>query len=230
MKPTFTAPSSATTLTFSLVVKDGSQTSTADTVNVIVSSGSSDIAPNATVTASTQSTSSGQTAAKAVDGVADGYPTSPTNEWATVNGGAGSWLKLVWGSAQTIDEVVLYDRPNLSDQVTGGTLTFSDGSTVPVPSLNNDGTATTITFPAKTTTSLLFTVTSVSASTGSVGLARRSWSFRPVRVAAALRRPRPTRVPTRWSVQEPRSSWTGRAATTRGPTRPISGRRPRVRP
>ena len=171
VKPTFTAPSSATTLTFSLVVKDGSQTSTADTVNVIVSSGSSDIAPNATVTASSQSTSSGQTAAKAVDGVADGYPTSPTNEWATVNGGAGSWLKLVWGSAQTIDEVVLYDRPNLSDQVTGGTLTFSDGSTVPVPSLNNDGTATTITFPAKTTTSLLFTVTSVSASTGSVGLA-----------------------------------------------------------
>ena len=65
---------------------------------------------------------------------------------------------------------MLYDRPNSDDQVTGGTLTFSDGSTVNVPSLNNDGTATTITFPAKTTTSLLFTVTSVSSTTQNVGL------------------------------------------------------------
>jgi hypothetical protein len=69
-----------------------------------------------------------------------------------------------------MSKVVLYDRPNANDQITGATLTFSDGSTVQVPALNNDGTATTVTFPAKTTTSLKVTVTSVSASTQNVGL------------------------------------------------------------
>jgi hypothetical protein len=128
------------------------------------------VALNATATASSQDVSNSQTANKAIDGVIDGWPGDYTKEWATVGGGAGSWLKLTWTSAQTITKVVLYDRPNLNDQVTGGTLTFSDGSTVAVPSLNNDGSATTVTFPAKTTTSLLFTVNSVSASTGNVGL------------------------------------------------------------
>ena len=123
------------------------------------------------MTASSQNTSTGQTAAKAIDGVIDGSPGDYTKEWATDGGGAGSWLKLTWTSPQTINQVVLYDRPNTDDQATGGTLTFSDGSTVNVPALNNNGSATTITFPAKTTTSVLFTVTSVSPTTQNVGLA-----------------------------------------------------------
>ena len=83
----------------------------------------------------------------------------------------GSWLKLTWTTAQTMNKVVLYDRPNADDQVTGGTLTFSDGTTVNVPTLNNDGSATAVTFPTKTTTSLLVTVTSVSSTTLNIGLA-----------------------------------------------------------
>ena len=67
--------------------------------------------------------------------------------------------------------IVLYDRPNLDDQITGGNIQFSDGSSVPVGTLNNDGSAVTISFPAKTITSLQLNITSVSASTVNVGLA-----------------------------------------------------------
>ncbi|MEW1961020.1 hypothetical protein AB0269_01000, partial [Microbacterium sp. NPDC077644] len=81
------------------------------------------------------------------------------------------WLLLSWSSSQIIDRVVLYDRPNESDHITGGVLTLSDGSTVEVPALNNDGSATVVAFPARATTSLLFTVTAVSDSTRNVGLA-----------------------------------------------------------
>lgn len=129
------------------------------------------VAPTATVTASSENAAYGQQAAAAVDGVIAGWPADPTAEWATVGGRAGSWLKLAWATPHTLDKVTLYDRPNLLDQVTGGTLTFSDGTTVPVPALHNDGTATTVTFPPLTTSSVLFTATSVSASTQNVGLA-----------------------------------------------------------
>ncbi len=53
----------------------------------------------------------------------------------------GAWLKLVWGSAYTVNQVVLYDRPNSTEQITSATLSFSDGSSVTVGALNNDGTA-----------------------------------------------------------------------------------------
>ncbi|HZS46304.1 MAG TPA: PIG-L family deacetylase [Blastocatellia bacterium] len=119
---------------------------------------STNVALNATVTASSQNINTGQTAAKAIDGVIDGYPNDYTKEWATVGGGPGSWLKLTWSSSQTINKVVLYDRPNLDDQVLAATMVFSDGSSIPVGALNNDGTATTVTFPSKTITSLTFTV------------------------------------------------------------------------
>jgi LmbE family N-acetylglucosaminyl deacetylase len=171
VKPTFTAPGTAGTLTFQLVVSDGTLVSQPSTVTITVNATNPNIAPNATVTASSQNTSTSQLATNAVDGIIDGYPGDYTKEWATVGGGAGSWLNLAWSGPQTINEVVLYDRPNLNDQITGGTLTFSDGSTVTVPSLNNGGTATTITFPAKTTTSLKLTITTVSATTQNIGLA-----------------------------------------------------------
>ena len=105
------------------------------------------VAASATVTASSQNTISGQTAAKAVDGVIAGHPVDATREWATVGGRAGSYLNLGFPAAVTLNRVVLYDRPNASDQVTGGTLTFSDGTLVPVPALDNAGQATSISWP-----------------------------------------------------------------------------------
>ena len=67
--------------------------------------------------------------------------------------------------------MTLYDRPNTGDHVTGGTLTFSDGSVVTVPSLNNGGAATTVTFSPRSTTSVRFTITGIATSTANIGLA-----------------------------------------------------------
>jgi hypothetical protein len=171
VKPTFTAPT-AGTFTFQLVVTDGSLTSQPSSVTITVSAPSNNIAPLATVTASSQNSSTGQLASAAVDGVVDGYPGNYSHEWATSGGGAGSWLKLAWSSPQAIQTVVLYDRPNLNDQITGGTLTFSDGSTVVVPALNNNGSATVVNLTSpETTTSVQLTVNSVSSTTQNVGLA-----------------------------------------------------------
>ena len=152
------------------------------------------VAGSASASASSQNTSTGQTAAKAVDGVAAGYPGDSSREWATVGGRAGSWLTLTWSSARTVSSVVLHDRPNTGDRVTGGTLTFSDGSVVTVPALDDAGGATTVTFPARSTTSIRFTVSSVSASTANVGLAEilvmATGALRPLRPRRARRRRR----------------------------------------
>ena len=170
VKPTFTAPSSATTLIFQLVVNNGQMNSNPDTVTITVSN-NSDLALFATATASSQNTSTGQTADKAIDGVIDGYPGDSTKEWATVGGKAGSWLKLTWSSSQTMSRIVLYDRPNLNDQITGGNVQFSDGSSITISALNNNGSATTFTFSSRTITSLQLNITSVSSSTENIGLA-----------------------------------------------------------
>jgi LmbE family N-acetylglucosaminyl deacetylase len=132
------------------------------------------LARTATATASSQDASTGQTADKANDGVLDGYPGDHTREWATVGGGAGSWLKLTWSTPQTISEILLYDRPNSADQITEGTLEFSDGGTVslcnPDCALSNDGTAKVVSFPPRTTTSIQLTIGIVSPSTINIGL------------------------------------------------------------
>jgi hypothetical protein len=109
---------------------------------------------------------------KAVDGFTDGNPLgSYMHEWATVGQKAGAWLNLQWSSPQTLGSITLFDRPNTNDQITGGTISFSDGSTLTVPSLPNDGSAFTLTFPAKTVTSLRLTTTSASSTTLNIGLA-----------------------------------------------------------
>ena len=168
VKPTFTAPASAGTLTFQLVVNDGQVNSSPSSVNISVTS---DVAMSATATASSQNTAYGQTAAKAIDGVVDGYPGDYTKEWSTNGGGAGSWLKLTWASPVTLSEIILHDRPNGSDQITSGTLTFSNGAQIPVGALPNDGSGLTVNVPNITTTTLTLTVNSVSPSTQNVGLA-----------------------------------------------------------
>ncbi len=156
----------------------------------------SNVAGSATATASSENVADGQTAAKAIDGVINGYPGDYTAEWATSGGGAGSWLQLTWAGPVQLNGVVLFDRPNVGDQITGATLTFSDGSTVAVPALDNAGKATTVSFPARSTTSLRVTVTSVSASTQNVGLSEiQAWGTGPaIATAPALAAPMTTSV------------------------------------
>ena len=178
-QPTFNSPASESTLDFQLTVSDGELQAT-DTVTIDVTPlAPRNVAPKATVTASSEDAAAGQSAAKAVDGFTDGYPDgNATHEWATVGGTTGSWLKLDWGARKySLDHLVIYDRPNSNDRITGATLTFSDGSTANVPSLPNNGAPLTVNFPVVLTSSVKLTVTSVSSVTHNVGLAEiEAWT------------------------------------------------------
>ncbi len=172
VNPTFNAPADLTdeTLTFSLVVSDGMFTSLPDSLSVKITTDipSGNVAPLAAVTASSESPQSG--AIKAVDGYIDGYPGDYTREWATNGEKAGAWIQLTWPVPYTVDRVVLYDRPNLTDRILGATLTFSDGSTLQVGRLDNAGRGTEYTFPSKVVTSVRMSVEAVSSGTQNVGL------------------------------------------------------------
>ena len=135
------------------------------------SSSSVNLAGSASVVGSSGNSSTGQTAAKAVDGVVDGYPGVASAEWATTGQGVGASLTLSWAAPVSVGRVVLFDRPNADDRVVSGTLVFSDGSSVAVGSLADDGSATTVSFPVRSTSRVVFTVTGVSSSTHNVGLA-----------------------------------------------------------
>ncbi|WP_405474817.1 chitobiase/beta-hexosaminidase C-terminal domain-containing protein [Paenarthrobacter ilicis] len=127
-------------------------------------------AAGATVTASSQKAAA-QSPEKARDGYAWGAPMDANREWVSAGEKAGSWIQYNFSPTQTISAVNLADRPLLTDQITGGNLQFSDGSTVPVPALPNNGSGLTINFPARTVSSVRLNITSVSASTTNAGLA-----------------------------------------------------------
>jgi len=128
------------------------------------------IAALSAVTASSESPSTGQLAIKAVDGVIDGYPGDYTKEWATNGEKAGAWIRLTWPLAYTVDQIVLYDRKNSTEQILSGTLTFSDGSSVAVGALDNLGAPKTVTFTPRTITWVQFTINSVKAGSQNIGL------------------------------------------------------------
>ena len=118
------------------------------------------IAPQATATAS-----SGQPA-----GAIRGCALDEASQWSAA-GTQGEWIRLDWGAPQAIGTVRLYDKPNLRDQVLSATLSFSDGSTLPVGRLQNDGQAgTLLAFPPKTVTWLKLTIDQVRSGTVSAGL------------------------------------------------------------
>ncbi|MCP4135964.1 MAG: discoidin domain-containing protein, partial [bacterium] len=108
------------------------------------------IAPDASVAVSSESSSTSQTGLKAIDGKTGGYPGNYREEWASQNEVSGAWISLSWNVNRTINSVVLYDRPNPLDNINGALLEFSDGSTIEVGSLPEDGSAHTVTFDAKT--------------------------------------------------------------------------------
>ena len=119
------------------------------------------VAPEAAATAS-----SGDPA-NAIKGCVDGR-----REW-TAKGTVGEWIRLDWApAARTVHKVVLYDLASRRDQVVSGTLSFSDGSSISVGKLQNDGQAgTVVTFPPKTIQWVRFTVDAVRPGTATAGLA-----------------------------------------------------------
>lgn len=128
------------------------------------------VASDATITASSQNTYTGQTALKAADGLAVGYPGDYTKEWATAGGRTGSWIKFAWSNTQTVSRITLYDRPNTSDQITSATVSFSDGSSVATGALPNDGSPMMVSFGSRQVTWAKITVTGVSKTTRNIGL------------------------------------------------------------
>ncbi|TCS35967.1 Fascin domain-containing protein [Paucimonas lemoignei] len=124
-------------------------------------------ASSATVTASSDNPSTGQTVSKAIDGAATGYPNDYTREWTTNGENVGAWIQLKWPTTTSVKQVILYDRPNMNDQILGGTLLFSDGSSLKVGALPNDGSPLSISFTAKNVTWIKFRV---DQATGWIGL------------------------------------------------------------
>jgi hypothetical protein len=155
---TFTVTTSvpAAPVTATLTAKSGSSSQTATLRQEIAVP--ANLATVAAVTVSSQNVSTGQLGTKAVDGIVDGYPGDYTREWATTGQTAGAWINLAWSSPVTVSEVVLYDRPNLSDNITSGTLSFSDGSALAVGALPNNGVGLAVSFPARNVTWLKFTI------------------------------------------------------------------------
>lgn len=94
----------------------------------------------------------------------DGSTISGVNAWVTTAEGVGAWMQLDWSTPQIVHKIKLYDRPNVThDHIKGGTLTFSDGSSVTVGELpdgvvNGAPDPLEVTFDAKTITWVRFTV------------------------------------------------------------------------
>lgn len=129
-----------------------------------------DIAPSAKVEAS--STHGGYRASGVIDRVSDGFPGDISKEWASEGEAAGAWLRLSWNAPQTVQRVLLVDRPNALDQVTGGRIEFSDGDSIDLERpLPDDGSkALEVSFEPKSIRWLKFTVTSVKAGSPNIGL------------------------------------------------------------
>jgi len=172
--PSFVSPnglSAAQTLVFQLTVYDGQIYSFPATVAITVMSAGqyANSAPLAAVTASSENSTTGQLAAKAIDGVIGGCPDNCGAEWATVGQLAGAWINLAWPQSYIIDKIVLFDRPNSNEQILNATLAFSEGTSIIVGPLTNDGSGDTYTFPAKRTNSVRLTVNQANGS--NIGLA-----------------------------------------------------------
>src|SRR6185369_3482644 len=92
----------------------------------------------------------------------DGAPGKPEHEWRSSGERQGAWLKLEWPQPVSVDSVVLYDRPNVTDNVTGGELFVDDASDpVSIGALVPDGSATSVAIGERSVRTLTFLVTKV---------------------------------------------------------------------
>ena len=130
-------------------------------VSVPLLAGPGNIASQATITASTE-----LNAGFNARNVADGVIRIPNKgEWACVGDTTDwgyirfPWIQLECKSEQKINKIVLYDRPSLRENIAGGKLLFSDGSTIWVNQLPSDGTGKAVTFDTKTVRWVKFVTT-----------------------------------------------------------------------
>lgn len=69
------------------------------------------------------------------------------------------WIQLDWDSAQNINKILLFDRPTVESHTSGGILHFSDGTSISVLQIPNDGSPKEVSFASKNVTWFRFEVT-----------------------------------------------------------------------
>ncbi|TDC35882.1 PKD domain-containing protein [Kribbella albertanoniae] len=146
-KPTFTAPATPATLTFSLVVRDGQANSAAATTTVTVT------APNLArgKTATQSSTSGTAVAARAVDGNTNGVFSA--GSVTQTNLSTQPWWQVDLGSAAAVSTVTLWSRTD-SNRLGSGTVFVSstDMTGRSMSSLQADNSVKKMTFAAFSST------------------------------------------------------------------------------
>ena len=79
-----------------------------------------------------------------------------TTDWGYIR---FPWIQLDWSQPQSIDKILLFDRPSKDEHIASGRLIFSDGSQVWVGEIPNDGSAKLVKFETKNITSVRFETT-----------------------------------------------------------------------
>ena len=130
-------------------------------ISMSLCAGPDNIAPHATITASTMRNPQFQPENIAdgiirVDGKGEWACEGQTTSWGDVR---FPWIRLEWKTPQSINRIVLYDRATLSEHIAGGKLLFSDGSMLWVNQIPNNGAGKAIQFEAKTVTWIKFITT-----------------------------------------------------------------------
>jgi hypothetical protein len=126
------------------------------------------LARSANVKAS--STAQDSTPQAVVDGIAQGLPENPSAEWVSEHQTTGAKVKLTWAKPVTIEDVWLFDCPNLTDQVQSAWINFSDGTSAMIGELPNDGmTPFQLNFPEKIITWMEVIITRVGQKTMNAG-------------------------------------------------------------
>ena len=91
---------------------------------------------------------------------------SGAGEWAIAGTASEKWIELTWDSPQKIRRIILFDRALVDQNVSAGTLTFTDAddttSTLSVSGIPADGTPKGVDFAPKTVKQVRFTLTAVS--------------------------------------------------------------------
>lgn len=101
----------------------------------------SNLAYRAVVSSSSYSDEGHQT--YATDGMICGYLQLPRRSWIAGEGEEPAWVQLDWEEGQHISEIVLHDDPS-ENNVLSGTLSFSDGTVIPIDDLPDNGSKYTV--------------------------------------------------------------------------------------
>lgn len=114
----------------------------------------SNLAPEAVISVSSEYEDANWSRARLTDGITG---QNGNGEWAS-GGEVTPWAQLDWSETIVVDRIVLFDRPTDIESIASGTLTFSDGSSVSVGTLPDNGTALEVNFAPKTITWVRFQV------------------------------------------------------------------------